>query len=111
MGRRGPPKDQFNIRLPKEVIAHVDLKNRRGGPERAIRVLAGLIAYEWGGSGLRETLSDWAMRVARGEVSWMQVLDMIEERPSPRLNPKVLDQALEELAKQVPSGAAKRHRA
>ena len=103
MGRRSPAgkrNEQFNIRLPEDLIGHVD-NGAMAGPDRAKRVVAGLLAFEWASDQLRAKLCEAATRVLRHEVSWAEARDQVERADVLQLGS--VDKALRTLARTAAS--------
>lgn len=96
---RGAPKGQFNIRMPLDVRAYIDEKCLRGEPDRAARVVAGLVAYEWSTETVRESWNLWASRLAKGEVSWADLVARIGEGGDRKMDARVIEKALEDARK------------
>ncbi|HUU83521.1 MAG TPA: hypothetical protein VM243_08460 [Phycisphaerae bacterium] len=80
MARGKEPKAQFNLRLPKEVLRHLEDRYYRTGVEKQIQSLAGLVAFEWCDEAERSAIMQVATRVARGEVAWPDVVAALGRR-------------------------------
>ncbi len=76
MSKSKSPRGQFNVRLPKPVLAHLDRTFRDEGWERPLQVLASLVGFECLSKQTRLELVRCATRIGQEEMEWSDLLDV-----------------------------------
>jgi hypothetical protein len=108
MPRAAVEKIGVNVRLPAEVVRHVDLAYYQTGLDRATRALAGLVAFECCDPVLRGRMIEWATRLGEGSATWADLQGHIEKAKAAALDQKKLRAALEQALEQPKKSSERR---
>lgn len=95
MSKNGSSREQMNVSLPVDVIAHVDQQEARKGLSRSRRTLAALCVFECLSVQQRESLTEWAWAMERGVAAWSDLLAYAQAGKAGLLDQKKLDRALQ----------------
>lgn len=111
MVRAQEPRVQFNLRLPPAVLRRLEKLADESVVEKQMLALAALVGFELMNKQTRLVMTQFARRVAKGEVKWDQIVDMGSRLALPESDRAGLVQALNGLVNPVQSKPAKRRQA